>query len=946
MKKIRLYEIAKELGVPAKVLIEKINKKGYSFTNNLNAVEVSEVDKIKKAYYNKEEQSKKKELSQNKNTEKSSLQRVKNKKTKTVENTKKTVESRGSKAREAKSGEEKTKDTLRKTTRTTDSSKSQGTEKQKRERTKRRPSSERTSERSRVEQKDRNRSERPASSDRVQKQGTRKKSDSRDNSQRTDRTRTDRVRTERPRTERPRTDRVRAERPRTENSSRDKRTSYSSYLDSDLSTEKTRNTRRGGEREKANLIDPALELKTSRQKSQTKKTKNNTDKRMQNKYNDGSKNKRHAKAVKNVDYSLGINDNKRRGKKSRHMNDIARAELEKKDLNFAKKTPSRRKRKSRKQEEKESVEELVLETKIVELEERMTVADFCTAIDKPGNEIVLKLMNLGVMASINQYIDFEIMQILAEDSNVEIKLKEKEVDHAVSEYDYEDSDEKLQKRAPVVTVMGHVDHGKTSLLDAIRSTSVSTGEAGGITQHIGASEVKINGEKIVLLDTPGHEAFTSLRARGVQLTDIAILVVAADDGVMPQTIEAVDHAKAADVPIIVAINKIDKPGANPDRVMKELSENGILLEDWGGDVVGVKVSAKQNENIEQLLEMVILVSEMMELKANPNRTALGTVIEANLDKGRGPVATVLVQNGTLKISDPFVCGTTSGRVRAMYNDKGKTVKKAGPSTAVEVIGMSDVAMAGDKFFAIGSDKEARKIAEDRTAKIRSDELARASAKVTLEAIFDQIQQGKLKTLNLIIKADVHGSIEAIKQSLAKIENDEVKINIQHANIGAITESDIMLATASNTIVLGFNVRPSALVLDIAKKEGVEVKTYTIIYELLNDVEAALQGMLAPKFEEHSIGEIEVRATFRVPGGTTVAGCYVNSGMVNRNSSVRLLRDGVIIFDGKLSSLKRFKDDVREVKTGYECGLAIDGYNDIKENDKIEVYENVEIKRTL
>ncbi|MCK8058803.1 MULTISPECIES: translation initiation factor IF-2 [unclassified Fusibacter] len=592
---------------------------------------------------------------------------------------------------------------------------------------------------------------------------------------------------------------------------------------------------------------------------------------------------------------------------------------------------------SKKRWHSEEEEEEVEEDTTIYLPARMTVGDFSTVIDVAANEVILKLMNLGVMAAMNHYVDYETLELLANEFGVEVAPKPVKVDKDVVGYDFEDEDKDLVKRAPVVTVMGHVDHGKTSLLDAIRSTAVTDTEAGGITQHIGASEVQINGEKIVFLDTPGHEAFTSLRARGAQVTDIAILVVAADDGVMPQTIEAIDHARAANVPIIVAVNKIDKDNANPDRVKQELSDLGVLVEDWGGDVISVPVSALKGENIDTLLEMVLLVAEMNELKANPDRNAVGTVIEAKLDKGRGAVATVLVQNGSLTVGDAFVCGTTYGRVRALFNHKGKKVKKVGPSSAVEVIGMNEVAMAGDKFFAVDSDKEAKKIAAKRALQIKEDAMARADQHVTLEDIFNQIQAGKVKELNLIIKADAHGSLEALRHTLLKLNNDEVKINIQHANIGAITESDIMLATASNTIVLGFNVRPSSTVIGIAKKEGVEIKTYQIIYELISDVEAAMKGMLDPEFEEVQLGEVQVRATFRLPNSGTIAGGYVISGKVARNCKVRLLRDGIIIHDGVLSSLKRFKDDVKEVATGYECGLGFAGYNDLKEGDIIEAY---------
>ncbi len=671
--------------------------------------------------------------------------------------------------------------------------------------------------------------------------------------------------------------------------------------------------------------------------------------------NEDHKKKKHKKKKDTVEEEFDPKMKKKvkKGKKGKKANrniidESMRSELEKTDLNFGKKSVKKKKKRMKKTEEEilENQIEEIVEAGKVKVKNRMTVSDFANIIDVKVNDIILKLMNLGIMASINQYVDFDVMQIIAEEFDIEVELEEEKVDTAIMDYDFEDEEEDLQYRAPVVTVMGHVDHGKTSLLDAIRSTSVIEKEAGGITQHIGASEVKINGKKMVFLDTPGHEAFTSLRARGVQLTDIAILVVAADDGVMPQTIEAIDHARAADVPIIVAINKIDKPDANPDRVIKELSEHGVILEDWGGDVVGVQVSAKKNENIDSLLEMVILVSEMMDLKANPDRNALGTVIEANLEKGRGSVATVLVQNGTLRVSDAFVCGTTYGRIRAMYNDKGKKVKSAGPSTAVEIIGMSEVPMAGDRFFAVNSDKEARKIAEQRELDRKQEELEKSGQKVSLEDLFTQIQAGKLKTLNLIVKADVHGSIEAIKQSLAKLKSDEVKINIQHANIGTITESDIMLATASNTIILGFNVRPSAAVIEMAKKENVEIKTYRVIYELIQDVEAALTGMLAPKYEERQLGEVQVRTTFKVPDVGTIAGAYVGSGKVLRNSDVRLIRDGVILYEGKLSSLKRFKDDAKEVAAGYECGIGIEGFNDIKEGDVIEAYEIIEIKQSL
>ncbi|BEP29330.1 translation initiation factor IF-2 [Helicovermis profundi] len=571
------------------------------------------------------------------------------------------------------------------------------------------------------------------------------------------------------------------------------------------------------------------------------------------------------------------------------------------------------------------------------------VSDFASKLNKSPAEIIMKLMNLGVMATLNQDIDFAVAKTLAEDYGVEIN-QEVRIDAAERfDLDFEDDPKDLLPRAPIVTVMGHVDHGKTSLLDAIRDTAVTTGEAGGITQHIGASEAIINDQKIVFLDTPGHEAFTSLRARGTKVTDIAILVVAADDGVMPQTIEAIDHAKAAGVPIIIAINKIDKPNANQDRVKQELSEKGVLIEEWGGDVISVPVSAKNREGIEQLLEMVLLVSEMLELKANPNRKAVGTIIEAKTDVGKGTVATVLVEKGTLNIGDPVVVGSTYGRVRAMYNFKGKKIKLAGPATAVEVTGLNDIPQAGDRFYVANDDKQARLIAEKRQIELREENL-NETKHISLEDLFDKIKEGELKELNIIIKADVHGSIEALKGSLLKLSNEEVKVNIIHANIGTITESDILLASASNAIILGFNVRPSSAVQRKAEKEKVNYKTYQIIYEAIKDVQEALTGMLDPVFREVVLGKIQVRETFKVPNIGVICGGYVLEGKVVRNANVRIVRDGIIIHDGKISSLRRFKDDVKEVATGYECGIGIEKYNDIKINDEIEAYIIEEIPR--
>ncbi len=587
------------------------------------------------------------------------------------------------------------------------------------------------------------------------------------------------------------------------------------------------------------------------------------------------------------------------------------------------------------------------ETKIIEIGNKIIVKDLAEKINVSSTQIISKLIALGIMASINQEIDFDAASIVASEYNYElrqIEQVEEQENNILDDYiDSEDPEESLKLRPPVVTVMGHVDHGKTSLLDAIRETHVTQKEAGGITQHIGASTITINDRKVVFLDTPGHEAFTSMRARGAQITDIAILVVAADDGVMPQTVEALNHAKAANVPIIVAVNKTDKEAANPDRVKQELTEYGLVPEDWGGDTIFVPVSALKKIGIDELLEMILLVAEMQELKANPNRNAIGTIIEAKLDKGRGPVATVLVQKGTLSVGDSVVSGVSHGKVRAMLDDKGKRVKKAGPSMPVEILGLSEVPEAGEQLYAVEDDKKAREIAERKRVSIRDEQL-KVNQKVSLDDLFERIKQGEVKDLNIIIKADVRGSIEAVKQSLEKLSIEEVKVNPIHGGVGAITETDIMLASASNAIVIGFNVRPTNTAMDIASRENVDVRTYRVIYNAIEDIEAAIKGMLAPEFKEVILGRAEVRATFKVPNAGTVAGIYIQQGKILRNAKIRLLRDNVVIYEGTISSLKRFKDDVREIATGYEGGLGIEGYNDVKEGDVIEAYTLEEIKR--
>ncbi|AZR72393.1 translation initiation factor IF-2 [Anoxybacter fermentans] len=581
---------------------------------------------------------------------------------------------------------------------------------------------------------------------------------------------------------------------------------------------------------------------------------------------------------------------------------------------------------------------------VIEVQLPLTVKGLAELLNVNPNTLIGKLIGLGVMATINQNLEPEAIELMAEEFGKRVKFITQE-DKMKRIREIEDREEDLKPRPPIVTVMGHVDHGKTSLLDVIRHTNVTATEAGGITQHIGAYQTIVNGKKITFLDTPGHEAFTAMRARGAQITDIAVLVVAADDGVMPQTVEAINHAKAAGIPIIVAINKIDKDNANPDRVLQELSEHGLIPEAWGGDTICVNVSALKKINIDELLEMILLVAEMEELKANPNRPADGVVVEAELDKGRGPVATVLVKRGTLKIGDPIIAGTTYGRVRAMINDKGERVKEAGPSTPVVVLGLSDVPQAGDIFEVVEDDKTARIIAEERAERKRMQELQTKKV-VSLDDLFKQIQEGDVKELKLIIKADVQGSVEALRDALLKLSTDEVRVTPIHTGVGGITETDIMLASASDAIVIGFNVRPDLNARKLAERENVEIRTYRVIYKAIEEVKAALEGLLEPEYKEVVVGHAEVRATFKVPKVGTVAGLYVTDGKINRNNQVRLIRNGVVIHEGKIASLKRFKDDVREVTEGYECGLGIEGYNDIKEGDEIEVFEIQEVKRTL
>ena len=662
-----------------------------------------------------------------------------------------------------------------------------------------------------------------------------------------------------------------------------------------------------GEKEGKKTIDKVNNIKESTKKDETKKT------------------------VRKQKASVEVE----RGKAETERKDKAkRMQMDKK---FGKRSKKNRMHSQKKQMGRESKRyEKIEQKKPIKIGERVSVKELSEKIGKPVVEIIKKLLLLGVVATINQDLDYETACLIALEYGITLeKIIQKDIEEILFDDD-EDKPEDLKARPPVVTIMGHVDHGKTSLLDAIRQTNVIATEAGGITQHIGAYTVNIEGKKIVFLDTPGHEAFTSMRARGAKVTDIAVLVVAADDGVMPQTVEAIDHAKAANVTIIVAINKTDKPGANIDRVKQDLTEHGLIAEDWGGDTICVPVSAKKKDGIENLLEMILLVAEMQELKANPNRKARGTVIEAKLDKSRGPIATVLIQNGTLNFGDYFIVGTTCGRIRTMLDDKGKLVKKAGPSIPIEITGLTDVPDAGDIFIIVDDEKTARQISEKRKERHRLEHL-QSNQRISLDELFSQIQEGKVKDLNIIVKADVQGSAEALKQSLERLSNEEVKIKTIHSGVGAITETDVMFASASNAIIIGFNVRPQPSALVLSEKDKVDIRLYRVIYNAIEDIEAAMKGMLDPEWKEVVIGHAEVRAIFKASSIGTIAGSYVTDGKISRKSEVRIVRDGVVVYEGKIASLKRFKDDVREVNAGFECGISIEKFNDIKEGDVIESF---------
>ena len=602
-----------------------------------------------------------------------------------------------------------------------------------------------------------------------------------------------------------------------------------------------------------------------------------------------------------------------------------------------------KKNKKKAKKDGERNKQKIFELKEITIPSNISVKDLATDLKKTSTEVIKKLFDLGIMANINQTLDFDTAYLVADAFGVMATKKEEIKDEDILFDDSEDKEEDLQQRPPVVVVMGHVDHGKTSLLDAIRKTNVIEGEAGGITQHIGAYKVNVNGREITFLDTPGHEAFTSMRARGAQITDIAILVIAADDGVMPQTVEAINHAKAAGIPIIVAVNKIDLPGANVDKVKQELMKYELVPEEWGGDTIFVPISAKKNINIDNLLEMVLLVADMQNLRANPNRQSKGTVIEARLDKAQGPIASVLVQRGTLNVGDTIILGTSIGKIRTMKNDKGKMVREAGPSTPVEITGLHEVPEAGDVFYEVKNEKVAKHLIEQRKLESREKALNNTEA-VTLDNLFDKMASEDLKQLNIIVKADVQGTAEAMKSSLEKLSNDEVRVSVIHSSAGGVTESDVQLAKAANAIIIAFNVRPVGAAKNLAEKDGVEIKQYSVIYQAIEDVQDAMKGMLAPVYQEVNIGNAEVRQTFRISNVGTIAGCFVLDGKLERNAGVRVIREGVVIHDGKLVSLKRFKDDAKEVSKGFECGLQIEDYNDLKEGDIIEAYIKEEVKR--
>lgn len=696
----------------------------------------------------------------------------------------------------------------------------------------------------------------------------------------------------------------------------------------DSPVEKKNNDKQGDNKKKTHPNKEKQNNNSSDNKEFKKDNKNKTSKKENNKNDDKSEHSSNQKKK---------NNKKNKSKNKDNNND--KNHSFKRDL--TKKKPKKKVKSKHKVEEEDKGDDSIIVIAPI------TVKDFANQLGVSVSTVITKLIGLGVMANQNQSIDEDTCILLADELGIEIEIEAPDLDQSVEE-EYgllrEDRERDLKPRPPVVTVMGHVDHGKTSLLDSIKKTHVTQSEAGGITQHIGAYTVNLSGKKITFLDTPGHEAFTSMRLRGAQTTDIAILVVAADDGVMPQTIEAISHARSADVPIIVAITKIDKPEGNPERVKQELMNENLVPEEWGGDTIVVGVSSKSGEGIDELLEMILLVAEMKELKANPNRRAIGTIIEANLDKAKGPMATILIKNGTLRFGDAIVSGTCSGRIRAMEDDKGKKVKKAGPSMPVVILGLNDVPNAGDTIYAVKDDKTAKAIADKNTEISREKRLSQTT-KISLDNLFEKISEEDVKELNVVVKGDVKGSVEALNQSLLKLSTEEVKISVIHSGVGGINESDVTLASASNAIVIGFNVRPNINAIELAKTEDVEIRTYRVIYEIINDIEQAAKGMLDPDIVEEILGRCEIRQTFKLPNNQMVAGVYVLNGKILRNSKVKVLRDDVVIHEGDIASLKRFKDDAKELATGFEGGLVIDGFNDIKEGDLLESYIMKEVERS-
>ena len=689
----------------------------------------------------------------------------------------------------------------------------------------------------------------------------------------------------------------------------------------------------------------ANNIKTNKEKANKGNVKKNTDKKVNTDKksfdNDKVENHKHNKSFKNKEEEFFGEEDFKNNRKKKSKNKDNKKEINNSyNRDLTKKKPKKKVKSRHKTEEENKGDDPI--TVIAPI----TVKDFADQLGVSVSTVITKLIGLGVMANQNQSIDEDTCILLADELGIEIEIEEQKLDNSIEE-EYgllrKDKERDLKTRPPVVTVMGHVDHGKTSLLDSIKKTHVTQSEAGGITQHIGAYTVNLSGKKITFLDTPGHEAFTSMRLRGAQTTDIAVLVVAADDGVMPQTIEAISHARSAEVPIIVAITKIDKPEANPERVKQELMNENLVAEEWGGDTIVVGVSSKTGEGIDELLEMILLVAEMRELKANPNRRAIGTIIEANLDKAKGPMATILIKNGTLRFGDSIVSGVCSGRIRAMEDDKGKKVKKAGPSMPVVVLGLNEVPNAGDTIYAVNDDKTAKAIA-DKNSEISREKRLSQTTKISLDNLFEKISEEDVKELNIVVKADVKGSVEALNQSLLKLSTNEVKISIIHSGVGGINESDVTLASASNAIVIGFNVRPNINAIELAKAEDVEIRTYRVIYEIINDIEQAAKGMLDPDIVEEILGRCEIRQTFKLPNNQMVAGVYVLNGKILRNSKVKVLRDDVVIHEGDIASLKRFKDDAKELATGFEGGLVIDGFNDIKEGDLLESFILKEVKR--